>query len=336
MSGAALAVTLPHDPVLVKLERARLALSEAKSLQGVKQIADLAAAGKVYARQQKLGQESIDFAHAVQVEAMRRLGEILREAPKAAGTKGRGRPFLGGARREPPNSRTQPPTLKEIGLTKKESSIAQTLADLPAAQFDQVRANTISITAAMREVVHAKRPSVPLPDRGTYRVLYADPPWSYGNSGIINPNADNYGRAARHYPSMTIDALRALQVKALTDADAVLFLWVTSPLLAESFAVIAAWGFHYKTSFVWDKVRHNFGHYNSVRHEFLLVCTRGACTPDVRTLHDSVQSIERSPEHSAKPEAFRSIIDELYPRGRRLELFARRPAPEPWETWGNE
>jgi len=40
--------------------------------------------------------------------------------------------------------------------------------------------------------------------------------------------------------------LCALPVKDLLDNDAVLFMWVTSPLLAECFAVIAAWGFEYK------------------------------------------------------------------------------------------
>jgi len=98
--------------------------------------------------------------------------------------------------------------------------------------------------------------------------------------------------------------------------------------------VITAWGFDYKASFVWDKIKHNMGHYNSVRHEFLLVCTRGSCMPDNPQLFDSVQSIERT-EHSVKPEEFRTIIDTIYPNGRRIELFARRPA-EGWEVWGNE
>ena len=65
------------------------------------------------------------------------------------------------------------------------------------------------------------------------------------------------------------------------------------------------------------------------------VCTRGSCTPDVVQLFDSVQSIERT-EHSVKPEEFRTIIDTLYPYGKRLEMFARRTAGGAWETWGNE
>ena len=134
---------------------------------------------------------------------------------------------------------------------------------------------------------------------------------------------------------MSIAELCALDIKGIVEDDAVLFLWVTSPLLAECWPVIEAWGFRYKTSFVWDKVRHNFGHYNSVRHELLLICTRGSCTPDDKTLHDSVVTIERTEKHSEKPEEFRKMIDELYPLGKRIELFARKKV-EGWDAYGDE
>jgi N6-adenosine-specific RNA methylase IME4 len=133
---------------------------------------------------------------------------------------------------------------------------------------------------------------------------------------------------------MSMAEICALPIKDMAERDAVLFLWVTSPILEDSFAVIKAWGFDYKSSFVWDKVKHNMGHYNSVRHEFLLVCTRGACQPDVRKLHDSVQTIERT-KHSEKPEHFREIIDEIYPHGERIELFARKQT-KGWKTYGFE
>jgi len=166
-----------------------------------------------------------------------------------------------------------------------------------------------------------------------YRVLYADPPWRYRDSGIVG--ADAYGHAERHYPTMSITELCELPILDIAADNAVLFLWATSPFLEDSFRVIKAWGFDYKTSFVWDKVGHNYGHYNSVRHEFLLVCTRGSCVPDNPKLYDSVQTIEKSREHSRKPEQFREIIDTLYPRGKRVELFARERAAG-WDVWGNE
>lgn len=164
---------------------------------------------------------------------------------------------------------------------------------------------------------------------GKFRVIYADPPWSYGNT-----QPDYHTEQRDHYPVMPLSDICALPVREWAEDDAVLFIWVTSPILEESFQVIRAWGFKYKASFVWDKVHHNMGHYNSVRHEFLLVCVRGSCQPDVRKLFDSVQSIERT-EHSKKPDEFYGIIETIYTHGERLEIFSRRPR-EGWKAYGNQ
>jgi len=191
----------------------------------------------------------------------------------------------------------------------------------------------LSIDGAYRDIKKEKRQeslqeaSFP---QGKYRVIYADPPWRYSDELV-----DGYGAAEKHYPSMSISELCEMPIQDITDDNAVLFLWVTSPILEDSFKIINSWGFKYKTSFVWDKVKHNMGHYNSVRHEFLLVCTKGSCVPDERQLFDSVQSIERSDKHSEKPEHFREIIDTLYKHGNKVELFARKKV-EGWEGFGNE
>jgi len=170
------------------------------------------------------------------------------------------------------------------------------------------------------------------PDK--YKIVYADPPWQYRDT--CEDGAIQGKGADKHYPTMTINELCNLPVKNFTTENSVLFLWVTSPLLKDCWPIVNSWGFEYKSSFVWDKVKHNMGHYNSVRHELLLICTKGSCTPQASKLFDSVQSIEKSDIHSEKPEAFREIIDILYPEGKRIELFARKKLPEPWQVWGNE
>ena len=195
----------------------------------------------------------------------------------------------------------------------------------------KVRAGTTAARAMREERAADMRQAVRLPN-AKYRVLYADPPWNYHDKA--ETGAVQAGGAEQHYPSMTLDALCALDIQSISADDAVLFLWVTSPLLGDCWPVLTAWGFTYKASFVWDKVKHNMGHYNSVRHEFLLICTRGSCTPDVGDLFDSVQSIERT-THSTKPDEFRTIIDTLYPHGKRIELFARRTT-KGWDTYGND
>lgn len=169
----------------------------------------------------------------------------------------------------------------------------------------------------------------PLPV-GKYRVIYADPPWQYGDKLI-----EGYGAADHHYSTMSIKKLCEMPFPE-TEKNAVLFLWVTAPLLKECFEVIEAWGFEYKTQIVWNKKKHNFGFFISVRHENLLICTKGSCHPDIKELSNSVVSIERSRKHSEKPEYFRELIDKLYPKGKRIELFARKKTKENWDYWGTE
>ena len=164
-----------------------------------------------------------------------------------------------------------------------------------------------------------------------FQVIYADPPWSYNDK--CDSGAIQSGGVDKHYPTMSINEICELPISDLAEDDSVLFLWTTSPLLEDSFLVINAWGFNYKASFIWDKIKHNMGHYNSVRHEFLLIATRGSCTPDNMKLFDSVQSIERS-EHSKKPHEFYEIIETLY-SGSKIELFARN-IRDGWSSWGNE
>jgi N6-adenosine-specific RNA methylase IME4 len=165
-----------------------------------------------------------------------------------------------------------------------------------------------------------------------FRVIYADPAWSYNDK----QDTPQLGGAAKHYQTMSVEQICQLPVKQIAEKDSVLFLWVTSPLLEDSFRVINEWGFKYKTSFIWDKVKHNMGHYNSVRHEILLIATKGSCVPDNKRLYDSVQAIERNDNHSEKPIEFLNIIDDLYNYGNKLEMFCRNIKKSNWYGWGNE
>ena len=165
-----------------------------------------------------------------------------------------------------------------------------------------------------------------------FRIIYADPAWSYNDK----QDTAQLGGAAKHYDTMSVSEICSLPVKEISEKDSVLFLWVTSPLLEDAFTVIKSWGFKYKTSFVWDKVKHNMGHYNSVRHEFLLIATKGSCVPDNKKLYDSVQIIERNNNHSEKPIEFLNIIDDIYTYGNKLEMFCRNIKKDKWYGWGNE
>lgn len=297
-------------------------------------------------RTQKL-KEAQDIAEAV-LDAEVRLGELMAQVPKAT----KGNQYTGKMVMDSGvHNQTKTEVIQNAGFTVKQAQRFETLAKHPeiveqtkaeAREKDDIVSRS-AVLKNIKETTHkqkrkeaierqvSEKPSSGYVDIYTtenkYRVIYADPPWRYGDK----QNIDGLGGAEKHYPTMSISELCNIPVPS-TD-NSVLFMWVTSPMLEDAFKVIKAWGYKYKSSFVWDKVSHNMGHYNSVRHELLLISTKGSCVPDIPKLYDSVVSIERT-EHSRKPKEFRDIIDTLYPIGSRLEMFARE-APEGWDVWGN-
>jgi len=177
-----------------------------------------------------------------------------------------------------------------------------------------------------------KRQKQDLPDK-KYQVIYADPPWKYPHDW------EHFGQdVEKHYPTMTIDELCNLPIGDLADESCVLYLWATSPLLDEIFKVIEAWGFEYKTSMIWDKVKHNMGFYASIRHEILLIAGKGKSKPDDASAANQTDSVyvEERGEHSKKPEYFYTMIEKHHPnKMKRIELFARQKR-KGWDNWGNE
>ncbi len=230
------------------------------------------------------------------------------------------------------------PTLPS-GVGKKKSHYAQEIAShkeivKAVKEIERKAKNVVSWNRVYREIKAREKVDVIIPEiEGMYRIIYADPPWKYGNT-----MPDKFTEQGGEYPLMSIDQICQIKVKEHIQDNAVLFLWVTWPILKESFKIIKAWGFEYKTGWCWDKVKHVMGHYNSVRSELVLLGIKGSCPLDNRKLFDNVFSIERK-KHSAKPEYMREIIDTIYPRGNALELFFRGDKlklSQRWSVSGNE
>lgn len=141
-----------NDLVLAKLGTARTALAEAKTIQETKHILDVATAAEIYAKRQQLGEEAILYATSIKVEALRQLGNMLKETPRNTGTRLAGSTDgLGGAIVEPPSTT---PTLAELGLNKKISKLAQDIAELPDEQIEAVMSGVVSISKAIEKTKH--------------------------------------------------------------------------------------------------------------------------------------------------------------------------------------
>lgn len=110
-----------------------------------------------------------------------------------------------------------------------------------------------------------------------YRIIYADPPWSYMNKSL------NRGGAARHYPTMSDVEIYNLPVASISEDQSVLFMWATFPKIEQALQTIKEWGFEYKTcAFVWVKENKKakslfwgMGRWTRSNAEIVLLATRG-------------------------------------------------------------
>ena len=168
-----------------------------------------------------------------------------------------------------------------------------------------------------------------LPDK-KFGVVYADPPWMfepYSAESGMDRAADN------HYPTMTLDAVKAIPIPAAEDCA--LFLWATVPMLPQALQVMDAWSFTYKSAIVWLKDKVGTGYWTGNRVELLLIGTRGSI-PAPAPGEQPRQVIEAPRgRHSEKPTAFAELIEKLYPNVPKLEMFARARR-DGWESWGTE
>lgn len=173
---------------------------------------------------------------------------------------------------------------------------------------------------------------------GGYSTVLADPPWRFANrTGKVAPEHRRLDR----YSTMSLDAIKALDVKSALAPNAHLYLWVPNALLPDGLEVMKAWGFRYVSNIVWAKRRidggpdgRGVGFYFRNVTEILLFGVKGS----MRTLQpgrSQVNMIEtRKREHSRKPDEQYDLIESCSP-GAYLELFARHKRAG-WTVWGDE
>jgi len=174
---------------------------------------------------------------------------------------------------------------------------------------------------------------IPLPNK-KYKIIYADPPWSYQDKGC-NGNCES------HYKTLSIKDLCSLPIKNITDENCVLFLWTTYPILKEALQLIEAWGFKYKSiAFQWVKKNKKgigwffgLGKWTRGNTEPCLIAVKGKPTRVSKSVFQIIESPIRG--HSRKPDETYNLIERLMGKLPRIELFARTKM-EGWDSWGDE
>lgn len=330
---------------LLRYDIACRAIAEAKAVDEAKDLRDKAEAMRIYARQAGNRALEIDAAE-IRVRAERRLGELLLAA-KQAGQISRGQPPKNCSHEEQ-FSRVR---LADVGIDRKLSMRAQKLGGIAEQAFeammarlraemerrsarvslDVLRAETKAERRAVRERVLGGLQQV-LP-RKKYGVILADPEWRFepwSRETGLDRAADN------HYPTSCTEVIAARAVASIAADDCALFLWATAPMLPHALVVMAAWGFDYRTHWVWAKDRLGTGYWNRNRHELLLLGVKGDVpAPAPGTQWESLIAAPVT-RHSAKPEQFLEMIEAYFPTLPKIELNRRGPPRPGWDAWGNE
>jgi N6-adenosine-specific RNA methylase IME4/ParB-like chromosome segregation protein Spo0J len=229
--------------------------------------------------------------------------------------------------------KTAPKVYEKLGSGDLQIHEAKIIAQLPEDKREIALEKKLEtkkdIRSIVREINNAEKNQnvKPIPE-GKFSIIYANPPWEYEHPISLSREIEN------HYPTMELEKIKETKVPA--DDNAMLFLWTPAPLIEHGLEVMKAWGFSYRTSMVWVKDKIGMGNYVRMKHELLLIGTKGEGIgmPLPENKPESVIFAERT-EHSKKPDIFYEIIEKMYPKHSKIELFARNKK-DGWEAWGNE
>lgn len=172
-----------------------------------------------------------------------------------------------------------------------------------------------------------------------YEIIYADPPWQFK---VWSRKTGLQRSADSHYKTLSKENIQQIPINKITNANSVLFLWVTAPCFVEGMELIKKWGFTYKTvAFTWvkknkisDSLFWGMGYYTRSNAEYCLLATKGK---PLKRINKGVHSVivSKIREHSKKPDEARERIVQLFGKLPRIELFARQHI-DGWDCWGNE
>lgn len=170
--------------------------------------------------------------------------------------------------------------------------------------------------------------------------VVADPPWSFSDKLQMGATARS---ADDNYNTLTLGDIVALPVADVADHDGcMLALWTPSCMLVDGLMVLNSWGFTFKGTYVWTKMRRDMqqpaigmGHLFRQSHELALLGVIGKPLRSIENRGQRSACLAINKGHSIKPEALQDSIDLMFPRAAKLELFARRQRPD-WTCLGDE
>lgn len=238
-----------------------------------------------------------------------------------------------------PEGRSElPPTLKQLGMTEKESHWYRRIHQIDMADREtwieeKQLSKELSTAGLLRLWAEMYQPeSLPMPDppEGQYRCLVIDPPWPMER--VLREGRPLQPRAL-NYPIMSLEEIAALSIPELGASDGChLYLWVTQKYLPYGLELVERWGFRYQCLLTWIKpvgVTPFSWMYNT---EHVIFARQGDLPLQMQGQKLSFEESSRG--HSIKPDIFYERVLVASPEPR-LDMFARRDR-EGFKVWGNE
>lgn len=324
---------------LVKLEGAVRALAEARTLDEVKHVHDIATAAAEYARAARLGLEAQNHAAEIKLRAERKAGELLAGLERNQGERSDLTSSNAG------KSSEYKEVLEDTGTPYQAAHRWQKIAALPDETFEQFIAETVerraelTTTGALRIVKELEREAkrqenaqhvatVITTDAipAEFTTIVIDPPWDWGDEGDV----DQLGRARPTYATMSLGQLAAIHIPAADNSH--IYLWITNRSLPKGFTLLDAWGFRYVTCLTWVKPHYGMGNYFRGQTEHLLFGVRGSLQLMRRDVGTVIHAARGNDDHSSKPVEAYDLIETCSP-GPYLDMFSRQTR-RGWFTWG--
>jgi len=171
-----------------------------------------------------------------------------------------------------------------------------------------------------------------------YKVIVADPPWSFRNYKTT-------AHGAPQYPTMSVAEMGEIPIKDWADKNCLMLMWCTWPHMESGIQLLRDWEFNYVTGFPWIKtvpnsgtIRCGIGFWTQSTSEFMIIGRRGKVSPNRTNVRrgllfgDDRQFYGPINKHSSKPEDIQDWAENRF-EGPYLELFARRERSG-WDCWG--
>ena len=200
-----------------------------------------------------------------------------------------------------------------------------------------------------------------------------DPPWNFNDSLKMD---DVKRGASSNYKTLSMEDIKNLDIKSISDDNCVLALWVPASLLKDGLETVERWGFVQKQIHVWVKTKQNplsslikdilldlkkldieavkekinnfnlenilsFGMGRLFRNcfEIALICTKGNIYSSLKNKSQRAVHFYPATKHSTKPEKLQDMLEIMFPDAKNEGKMAElfaRREREGWICVGNE